>query len=286
MLRINPRVIPRIIAWLLLVFIAGALLINILGGKEQVTEESQSNLDDQISSIAVAFTKQWMTLEEKETPDVFRKRIEPYVTPALLTNQAGRTNVTNVTSQRVIDAWMKSYTKLDATHFTADVVVYVSSNNIKAYKVVNVPLALNAETNQLVVNERPSFSPVIATSDVGSMDFGKQVNVANTDQLRVTLSNFFQKYLGSSDPAELSNFLMDSSKNTIMPKGGLVEFKNIVTMQTFLMGSATEESTVKMYLARVTVATQDVFSNSVVESDYSLMIQEQGDKYLIQKISP
>lgn len=284
--RLNSRTIPKLIAWIMLTFVFLSMLINTFSSSEEQSIVFPKHYTDRVMHVGTTFVKEWLTINPEEKLEDYRRRISPFLKTELVNSQAGLTYSNNPEfSQKVDQVWSQSVTQLDGTHYTSNVGVILDTNGIKRRMVVNVPVEYIASADQFVIYENPGFSPLPSVASASGMDFGEEGSVANMNQLRTTLTNFFTKYINEEDQAELANFLVDNAKGLVHPKGGIVSFKSIDSIKTFPRGQS-PDGAYAMYMGKVKVSTTDNLSGIDISSDYIVVIYEQGDRYLIGNISP
>ena len=285
-LRFNVRSIPKIIAWVMLTFIFFSMLFNIMSPSEEQTVEIPKHYTDRVMHVGVTFVKEWLTINSEEKEEDYKRRISPFLKSDLVPRNAGFKYPKKEYNlqQKVELAWVEFVRQLDSTHYIANIGVLLDTNGTKRKMVVNVPIARNS-SDQFIVYENPSFSPIASLSDVSDMDFGEAQSVRDMKQLNTTLTNFFAKYIESNDQAELINFLIDDAKGYVHPKGGVVKFKSVDNIVTYPRG-ITEDGSYNVYMGKVRITTTDVVSGIDFSSDYIVAIYEQGSKYLIGNIAP
>lgn len=268
----------------MLSFVFGILIFNTFF-KTTTVASIPENADDKVSNVAVSFVKEWLRFDKDELDLVHKTRLAPFVSAELLANNVGLSFGDKHLPQSVVNTWLVSSVKLDATHYTVTVGAQLRSDNTTRNTGVAVPVAKDEDTGQYYVYEKPSFSPLTSPTSIPGLDLGSATDVKDSSQLRITLTNFFQKYIEADNVAELANFLTETSKGKIVPKGKIVEFVRVDKVNTFVLGTSSD-GTRQWYNALVTISTKEPITNTTIESDYILMIEEQDNKYLVEKIAP
>ncbi|MBW4081284.1 conjugal transfer protein [Paenibacillus sp. S150] len=270
----DMRLLPKLLLWIMLTISCLGTIASFVQPEQDLSATwLQQSLQQQVAvETAAGFTREWMSWNGDELPEVRQVRLKPYVSPDKLAQVVPVQTEQKTNRQQVLSTELLSLSG-NGAHFTVRLRVIVANPSRVLWEAevqVWMQTGQGAAVTAPPLLRLPQTPPAVPDSGTG----GETVSSEVKQQMRPAIESFLKAMCESKEKSSLLNYVSASANLT--PLSGRLHFLSLEQLEATGTGP---------YTVKVTFSVQEETTGFRVTQIWRLAVIEENGKYFVGGVS-